>query len=64
MIIEIAGWVAAVLAGTGGCWLGIHAADRINDWRARRRMAKDHERALGDRPVRDDLGAAGRALDR
>jgi hypothetical protein len=28
--LEIAGFVAAVLAGTGGCLLGVRAADAIN----------------------------------
>jgi hypothetical protein len=29
-LLDLAGFAAAVLAGTGGCWAGIHAADRLN----------------------------------
>jgi hypothetical protein len=29
-LLEIAGLVAAVLAGTGGCLLGVRAADAVN----------------------------------
>lgn len=29
-LLEIAGFVAAVLAGTGGCLLGVRAADALN----------------------------------
>lgn len=40
---DVLGFVAAALAGTGGCWLGIHGADRVNAWRERRRTAKEAE---------------------
>ncbi len=29
-LLEIAGFVAAVLAGTGGCLLGVRVADALN----------------------------------
>lgn len=30
LLLDLAGYAAAVLAGTGGCLLGIRAADRVN----------------------------------
>ena len=35
-VLEIAGFVAAVLAGTGGCLFGVRAADALN-----RRLGRD-----------------------
>lgn len=32
---QLLAFIAAVLAGTGGCLLGIRAADRVNQWRGR-----------------------------
>ncbi|TWF77919.1 hypothetical protein FHX44_113835 [Pseudonocardia hierapolitana] len=35
-VLEIAGFVAAALAGTGGCLFGVRAADALN-----RRLGRD-----------------------
>jgi hypothetical protein len=42
--LEIAGFVAAVLAGTGGCLLGVRAADAINRKLGRDAPLKDSAR--------------------
>jgi hypothetical protein len=39
-LLEIAGLVAAALAGTGGCLLGVRAADALN-----RKLGRDAPRA-------------------
>lgn len=38
-LLEIAGFVAAALAGTGGCLLGVRAADALN-----RKLGRDDPR--------------------
>ena len=38
-LLEIAGFVAAALAGTGGCLLGVRAADALN-----RKLGRDAPR--------------------
>ena len=44
-VLEIAGFVAAVLAGTGGCLFGVRAADALN--RKLGRDAPDKETSPG-----------------
>jgi hypothetical protein len=49
-LLEIAGFVAAVLAGTGGCLLGVRAADALN-----RKLGRDapEPRRTDERPRSD-----------
>jgi hypothetical protein len=42
--LELAGFIAAVLAGTGGCLLGVRAADAINRKLGRDAPPKDTAR--------------------
>ena len=53
-LLEIAGFVAAVLAGTGGCLLGVRAADALNRKLGRDAPPKDVRRRklLGRRDKR------------
>jgi hypothetical protein len=46
-LLEIAGFVAAVLAGTGGCLFGVRAADALNRKLGR---AAPPEEPRGDAP--------------
>jgi phage replication-related protein YjqB (UPF0714/DUF867 family) len=51
-VLEIAGFVAAALAGTGGCLFGVRAADAIN-----RKLGRDAPRkdaSSGTLPGRTD----------
>lgn len=32
---QLLGFIAAALAGTGGCLLGVRAADQVNQWLGR-----------------------------
>jgi len=46
-LLDLAGYAAAVLAGTGGCLYGIRAADRVNQ-RLGRNVPKPDEPERGD----------------
>lgn len=53
-LLEIAGLVAAVLAGTGGCLLGVRAADALNRKLGRDALPKDpRPRSTDERPGTD-----------
>jgi hypothetical protein len=47
-LLEIAGLVAAILAGTGGCLLGVRAADALNRKLGRDAPPKDARRRSVD----------------
>lgn len=55
-VLEIAGLVAAVLAGTGGCLLGVRAADALNRKLGRDAPPKDAPRGKHPRSADERSG--------
>lgn len=52
-LLEIAGLVAAALAGTGGCLLGVRAADALNRKLGRDAPPEDARRRKSGQVTRD-----------